>query len=497
MFLAGQWANDAAVPSWVFAPFTCLCGACGSLATSRIKFFIAAVAVAGAMLAAAPYAQEPARTQPLSLGADIYIGELNELKQFGRVGAVVGLLGDAPVCNAGTQPLDWLVPPNSRHPLMNFNLYRLKDGRLTQIGQSWTKHGLGASQDNACGFGCNPYPNTERLGVGCSDTYSAQFNNNTLSYFGPRFEINPWTGVWTHNGSHFQANGPNHAHGPIDHRLQVHDDDLDPALNAGATYFYECYVLSYDDADHSNSIAHEPVMLSGSPGGTWTFDLDAQQTVLGPAISSWPGATVTLVPQSPVNDGQVHCASKVQYLGGNTWRYEYAIYNHDMDRGIRAFSVPRHADASIVNVGFYAVASHEEPYSNDPWTIDVAGDAVAWSTQTFAVNPFANVLRWGTMYNFWFDSSYRPASVTATLTPFKPGTPASFAATVPGPMLPPVPADITGDGLVNVDDLLAVIGAWGSCSPLPASCDADIAPAPDGDGQVDVDDLLDLINNWS
>src|SRR5690606_34611874 len=102
-------------------------------------------AVAGAMLAVGPHAQRFTQGEALSLGADVYIGELSELKQFGRVGGVVGLLGDAPVCNAGTQPLDWLVPPNSHHPLMNFNLYRLKDGRLTQIGQSWTKHGLGAS----------------------------------------------------------------------------------------------------------------------------------------------------------------------------------------------------------------------------------------------------------------------------------------------------------------------------------------------------------------
>ncbi len=56
------------------------------------------------------------------------------------------------------------------------------------------------------------------------------------------------------------------------------------------------------------------------------------------------------------------------------------------------------------------------------------------------------------------------------------------------------PGDVTGDGIVNVDDLLYVIGAWGPC-PAKGACDADIAP-PGGDGHVNVDDLLMVIANW-
>ena len=67
----------------------------------------------------------------------------------------------------------------------------------------------------------------------------------------------------------------------------------------------------------------------------------------------------------------------------------------------------------------------------------------------------------------------------------------------------PKPGDINCDGVVNVDDLLAVINAWGLCpappapGPAPApGLPADIAPPPDGDGVVNVDDLLMVINNW-
>ena len=57
-----------------------------------------------------------------------------------------------------------------------------------------------------------------------------------------------------------------------------------------------------------------------------------------------------------------------------------------------------------------------------------------------------------------------------------------------------VPGDITGDGIVNVDDLLAVINAWGLCPNCELiACPADL----NDDCFVNVDDLLMVINNWS
>lgn len=53
-------------------------------------------------------------------------------------------------------------------------------------------------------------------------------------------------------------------------------------------------------------------------------------------------------------------------------------------------------------------------------------------------------------------------------------------------------ADVNADSIVNVLDLLAVISAWGSCSPPPELCPADL----DGNGIVNVLDLLIVINNY-
>jgi hypothetical protein len=54
-------------------------------------------------------------------------------------------------------------------------------------------------------------------------------------------------------------------------------------------------------------------------------------------------------------------------------------------------------------------------------------------------------------------------------------------------------ADVNDDGFVNVDDLIAVILAWGPCPPPPGECPADITL----DGMVDVDDLIAVILHWN
>jgi hypothetical protein len=59
--------------------------------------------------------------------------------------------------------------------------------------------------------------------------------------------------------------------------------------------------------------------------------------------------------------------------------------------------------------------------------------------------------------------------------------------TAPGPVL----GDLNGDGVVDVSDLLILLGAWGPC-PRSNHCPADL----NGDGVVDVTDLLILLGNW-
>jgi hypothetical protein len=53
-----------------------------------------------------------------------------------------------------------------------------------------------------------------------------------------------------------------------------------------------------------------------------------------------------------------------------------------------------------------------------------------------------------------------------------------------------IPGDVDGDGVVDISDLLLLLGAWGECT---GECPADF----DGNGAVDTDDLLVLLANWS
>ena len=60
-------------------------------------------------------------------------------------------------------------------------------------------------------------------------------------------------------------------------------------------------------------------------------------------------------------------------------------------------------------------------------------------------------------------------------------------------MTAPLPGDITGDGRIDVLDLVSVILAWGSCPEPPVECPADL----NGDGRCDVLDLVAVILAWT
>lgn len=56
----------------------------------------------------------------------------------------------------------------------------------------------------------------------------------------------------------------------------------------------------------------------------------------------------------------------------------------------------------------------------------------------------------------------------------------------------PVPGDVNSDGVVDFNDLLAILVAWGPCE-APALCATDI----DGDGEIRIEDLMIVFDNWS
>ncbi len=55
------------------------------------------------------------------------------------------------------------------------------------------------------------------------------------------------------------------------------------------------------------------------------------------------------------------------------------------------------------------------------------------------------------------------------------------------------PADLTGDDVVNIDDIFAVLGLWGNCpDPCPPYCDGDLTE----DCMVNIDDIFAILGQW-
>ena len=79
-------------------------------------------------------------------GPDVIVGDVEDVAQFDSpVGTQVGLAIGTDSCNNGDQPVDWFAMPNTDHPVVPQNLYRMSGGanndeRFEQIGQSWMKH---------------------------------------------------------------------------------------------------------------------------------------------------------------------------------------------------------------------------------------------------------------------------------------------------------------------------------------------------------------------
>src|SRR5215510_12113239 len=85
-------------------------------------------------------------------GPDVIVGDIPDVSNFTSGGAVSGKRAysiGTTSCNLGTQELTWNANTN-QHPVISQNLYMLSNGRFTQLGQAWLKHGFCALQGTVC-----------------------------------------------------------------------------------------------------------------------------------------------------------------------------------------------------------------------------------------------------------------------------------------------------------------------------------------------------------
>ena len=226
-------------------------------------------------------------------GPDVIVGELPEMAQYGSNGTFVGLGIGTTSCNNGDQALDWFALPNTDHPVIPQEFYRMSGGvsnneRFEQIGQSWLKHAFTALQGNACNFGCTPGCSGSQLCPGCSDPYSSSLNASQNG-LGSRAWVNPFTGAFPSNSRDHTG----HVHTGTSHRVTVATSDLDPSQNPSATYFGEAqYVTPHEYAwcqshpgqcNMFNNASYRQFTVSGVPPN-FTFSAVGSTVRTQPAI---------------------------------------------------------------------------------------------------------------------------------------------------------------------------------------------------------------------
>jgi len=388
---------------------------------------------------------------------DLAVGDLIDTRHYGNVGGLAGYSVGTEVCNLGDESADWNANTN-RHPVIAQNIYKYDDGRIEHIGLGWLKHGFAAINGNACGLGCQG--GFVGLGPGCSDPYSSGLNGDQNG-MGPRFEVNASTGFFPYPPTNGNQTG-----NAVFKRVQVEIAEVDPTLNPGARYFVEGQYVTQDDAqagNGANNVSYREVRVEN--------DLDLRfeaPTVRGVgAIYAWKAidSDVEITDIDIPNDGRMTIASRATDLGGGTWHYEYAVHNNNSHRSGHALEVVVPDGVAVSNIGFHDVDYHSgEPVVGTDWSVTAGSASVVWATDSFDVSPTANALRWGSMYNFRFDADAPPATSTAAMELYRPGTPTDWSALVIGPN------NQTGEPLLNVA---------GSCPGDAAAAIENLTPSSD------------------
>lgn len=392
--------------------------------------------------AASPLAGEPnLGSMGITDGPDVTIIHLSGVQNYGSTGSIRGYSIGTDSCNIGSEPVNWCddggcvstVGGTEKHPVIAQNLYRLRDGRFEQIGMSWLKHGFlstnsfdpdcvgnnGAGGETSC---VQPPFGSDTLGVGCTDFYGSGLNGNQP--LGRRSEVNATTGLFP-----FPPTGGGSG-GSAGQRMQVEESDL---TGAGDRFWIEGHYIADNDAlgkNGLNNASYKEVTVNTS-----SFNIsDPGPTIRElAAIHAWKAADnsveiINVDIESSVTE-RFHAARRVTELGGGNYRYVYAIHNMNSDRAARSFTVDFGGAANISNIGFHDVDHHSgEPFSTADWVsaVNGVGGTVSWSTDTFAGDPDANALRWGTMFTLWFDADSPPEGAVHTLGLFKPGSPSEL-----------------------------------------------------------------------
>lgn len=318
-----------------------------------------------------------------------------------------------------TNPWGYPYPNADQHPYLIWNIYRVVDGQLEQIGASGVKHAWLTTNG-----GCSAPFGGHILSPNCSDTYGTG-NNDAFDDLGPRTEILPAPGWFGRCGSIFDTNcdGASNSVSSSGYRdrLIVRESQL---AVPGATYYSDSWYIVQDDINIYNTMMHKTMAPTAGSSG-WTPGSQGAN-VLGPVINTWvdPVANPTRNVGIADEEGHVRVAVRTKQLDqcpagsgltGTCWRYDYAVHNFDFARaktegappnlrvlsnlGFSAVSIPVGAAEVFLDTGHFADIDID---AGNDWSATSQGGAVSWTA------PQGNELNWGHLYRFSLVSNVEP-----------------------------------------------------------------------------------------
>jgi len=289
--------------------------------------------------------------------------------------------------------------------------------------------------------------------------------------------------------------------------MQVSESDL---ASQSDQYFIEGIYVAPDDAQNGNAYNNASYKRVTISPGNFNMTVQGSMQVGSPALNAWadhglgagvPDPDVALTVADVPSEGRFHLASKVTDLGGGFFLYDYAIYNLNSHRSAGSFTVPLPPGATVTQVGFHDIDHHSgEPYDPTDWSVTVDSNSITWSSPApFSVDPDSNALRFGTMYNFWFEVDATPADVVSTIGLFRPGTPDQVDVVVQGPEEIVVlggfrRGDCNDDGTRDLSDGVVLLVELFSGGGTPPALPCDDACDANDDGAKDLADVIFILD---
>jgi hypothetical protein len=361
------------------------------------RFLLAALLATGALCA---------QSNAVS-GLDGRMTSISNFSVLGTNATEVGFAARNDMCNVGSIDIPWYAAMSENHPKFGFMLARELNGRFEQISDwSFCKHAFtSVNGSGVCGPCQNPGTGTV-MGINCTDAYGVG-NNGDRYWLGPPEEIDPWLGTWNHVGSYFDRGFPDVGLPANNDGVRSNINPSDSVMNrvtvkktdlaAGGTFFYQIHLIHEGEpvANRGDNLMTRQTTISGS-GSSWSA-ADAGSPAHGSILTRWTGASVNSASNGN-DDGRFFVGSKVTPLGGNNFRYDYAVHNVDNSRAGASFRVPLPAGSTATNFYFRDIDDN----ALNQWTASQIGNEVVFS------GPAGNPLEWNTIYNFAFDCDAAP-----------------------------------------------------------------------------------------